>query len=283
LNLADFWAFLHPSPLSPQEVNPAARPGGRGLGVVLAGREARRSLPPHILAPCVRAVFAGLGGPDIYLFGAQSEHALARSLTQSFSSGMLDKVHNLCGKTDWAGLIDAFAGLDCILSPDTGAMHLAAHLGVPVQAFFLSSAWCYETGPYGDGHVVWQADADCLPCLESASCTLNVQCLAAFGQHGFLSALADAFGKDGLSGVPGLPQQILHLESALDILGGTWKLRQGDDPHSMQRSSLRALLGEHLGLTAPCRGEQAQAAAQLYQETDWMLTRLAPASGMREY
>jgi hypothetical protein len=195
---------------------------------------------------------------------------------------MLDKVQNLCGKTNWTGLIDALAGLDCVLSPDTGAMHLAAHLGVPVQALFLSSAWCHETGPYGAGHHLWQANTDCLPCLESASCDLEVQCLDAFAQHGFLSAFANSFGKGGLSGAQALPPQILHLESALDALGSTWTTRQGDDPHGMQRSALRALLGEYFGL-ASCREGHAQTAALLYQEKDWMLTRLAPQSGMREY
>jgi ADP-heptose:LPS heptosyltransferase len=282
MNLADFWAFLHPAPLPPHEINPVARPGGKGLGVVLAGREARRSLPPHILAPCVRAAFSSLDGPDLYLLGTQSEHALARDLTRRFSSAMLDKVRNLCGKTDWTDLIEALAGLDCLLSPDTGTMHLAAHLGVPVQAFFLSSAWCHETGPYGAGHLVWQANTDCLPCLESAPCTLDMRCLAAFTQHGFLSAFATTLGKGALSGAQSLPPQILHLESALDVLGSTWKLRQGSDPHNMQRNALRALLGEQLAL-APCRGGQAQQAARLYREKDWMLTRLAPQSGMREY
>ncbi|MDR2696556.1 MAG: glycosyltransferase family 9 protein [Deltaproteobacteria bacterium] len=281
LNLADFWAFLHPSPLPPHAVNPVARPGGKGLGVVLSGREARRSLPAHVLAPCVHAAFACLDGPDVYLLGAQSEQALARGLARRLPSAMLDKVRNLCGKTDWAGLMDALAGLDCLLSPDTGAMHLAAHLGVPVQAFFLSSAWCHETGPYGSGHQVWQADADCLPCLESAPCTLDVRCLAPFARHDFLAAFAKVLGKGDLSGAQGLPPHILHLESTLDALGSAWTLRQGDDPHSARRNALRALLGEYLGL-APCRG-QAEAAAQLYQEEDWMLTRLAPASGVREY
>jgi hypothetical protein len=272
---------LHPDPLPSHTVNPAARPGGKGIGVILAGREARRSLPAHILAPCVHAAFTCLDGPDVYLIGTQSEHALARCLTRHLPSAVLGKTRNLCGKTDWAGLLDALAGLDCLLSPDTGAMHLAAHLGVPVQAFFLSSAWCYETGPYGAGHQVWQADTDCLPCLESSPCVLDVRCLAPFAQHGFLSAFAKILGKDELSGAHGLPPHILHLESELDVLGSTWKIRQGDDPHSAQRRSLRTLLGEYLCL-APCR-EGYAAAAQLYQEEDWMLTRLAPRSGVREY
>ena len=282
LNLADLWAFLHPTPLLPHQVNPDARPGGKGLGIVLSGREARRSLPVHVLAPCVRAAFEGLGGPDVYLFGSQSEHALARGLARHLPSAVLGKVRNLCGKTDWAGLIDALVGLDCLLSPDTGTMHLAAHLGVPVQAFFLSSAWGHETGPYGAGHHVWQAYMDCLPCLESAPCTLNMRCLDAFIQHGFLSAFAVTCGKGGLPDAHNAPPQILHLESDLDALGSTWNTLQGEDPYGAQRNALRAVLSEYLGL-APCRGGQAQTAAQLYQEKDWMLTRLAPRSGIREY
>ena len=282
VNLADFWAFLHPNPLPPHRINPIARPGGKGLGVVLAGREARRSLPAHILAPCVHAAFEGLGGPDIYLLGSQSERARARELTRHLSSAALDKVRNVCGKTDWAGLVETLAGLDCVLSPDTGAMHLAAHLGVPVQAFFLSSAWCHETGPYGAGHQVWQANMECLPCLESAPCALNARCLEAFAQPGFLSAFAGAFGKGGI-GAHNFPPQMLHLESAPDLLGGAWKILRGDDPHSAERNALRALIVEYLGL-APCRERQAGAAAgRLYQEKDWMLTCLAPQSGIREY
>ena len=282
LNLADFWAFFHPNPLPPHEVNPHARPGGRGLGVVLTGREARRSLPAHILAACVHAAFNSLDGPDIYLLGAQSEHTRARDLTRRLSSSLLGKVQNLCGKTDWAGLINALADLDCVLSPDTGTMHLAAHLGVPVQAFFLSSAWCHETGSYGTGHRVWQANMDCLPCLESVPCSLKVRCLDAFAQPGFLSAFAETLGSGGLPGAQSLPPQILHLESALDVLGSTWKISQGDDAHNSERNALRALIGECLGLDL-CRGWQAQTVASLYQEKDWMLTRLAPQNGAREY
>ena len=54
LNLVDFWAHFAPSPLAGELVNPPARPGGQGLGVVLAGRESRRSLP----LPWTARVFA---------------------------------------------------------------------------------------------------------------------------------------------------------------------------------------------------------------------------------
>ena len=65
LNLADIWAHLDEEPFAPAQVNPVAAPRGGGLGVALAGRAARRSLPPEILAPIVRTVFrrAGRRGP----------------------------------------------------------------------------------------------------------------------------------------------------------------------------------------------------------------------------
>ncbi|MBG3878511.1 heptosyltransferase, partial [Desulfovibrio oxamicus] len=46
VNLVDFWAALAPRPIAPARVNPIALRGGRGIGVVLAGRMSRRSLPP---------------------------------------------------------------------------------------------------------------------------------------------------------------------------------------------------------------------------------------------
>ncbi len=281
LNLADFWAFLLPDPLPAGEVNPPASPGGQGIGVVLSGREARRSLPPHTLAPCVRAAFERLGGPEIRLFGTDAEAPAARALVRAFSASMQARTRNLCGKTGWAELADAMSGLDCLLSPDTGSMHLAAHLGVPVRAFFLSSAWCFETGPYGLGHTVWQAVAPCLPCLESSPCGFDLQCLPPFAQPGLLAALAGSLGADTRPG-KALPPGLLQLESAVDELGLCWRTQAGDDERAPQRNALRALLAEQLGL-APCRGGQTEAAALLYREKDWMLTRLNPASGRREY
>ena len=280
LNLMDFWAYFCNEPIAPQAVNPPARAGGRGLGLVLAGRQARRSLPPETLAQCARIAFEACNGPPVFLFGGKSEQPLARALLRHFPGAMLEKTRNLSGKTDWAGLVEALEGLDCLLSPDTGVMHLAAHLGTPVQAFFLSSAWCFETGPYGAGHQVWQACTDCLPCLEAAPCTLDTQCLAPFGHRGFFAALSNALKQKQLAGQGEFAPYLLHLESVLDESGTTWKLLQGQDPHEAQRKALRAAVAEYLG-TGPDSLPNNKLAALLYDERDWMRTLLDPASGRR--
>lgn len=258
VNLVDFWAWFDPAPCDAATVNPAARGQGRGVGVVLAGRESRRSLPPPLLARCVQTVFEAMGGPDVFLLGSASESPLARQLLRQLPPRVGEKTQDLSGKTSWQGLADALAGLDVLLSPDTGTMHLAAHLGVPVQAFFLSSAWCYETGPYGLGHTVWQSAYECAPCLESAPCPLNTACLRDFESTALLRGLTrsvrgqslGAAAADGGGRSCDAPS-LLCCRSVVDGLGLFWQSAQGSDPHALRRQALRALVAEARGVPLP--------------------------------
>ena len=267
INLVDVWAGLIADPLPPAACNSAAIPGGRGLGVVLAGRQARRSLPPEVLAPCVHALFEALAGPDVHLFGSETERPLARRLLRHLPARVIEHTQNHVGRTSWADLHEALTGLDLVFSPDTGAMHLAACVGTPVQAVFLSSAWAWETGPYGLGHRVWQANTACAPCLEAEPCAMGgscLECLDPFRSPGFLNALA---------GRRPLPENagIWPLDSRLDALGLDWVMPSGfTDEHGRQRMAQRALLAEYRG-TDGAGPALRGFADNFYQEADWML------------
>jgi ADP-heptose:LPS heptosyltransferase len=264
LNLVDFWAWLHPSPIAPELVNPPARSAGSGrVGVVLAGREARRSLPPEILAGMVQAVFRARGGPRLVCLGSREQRPLARRLARLLPPKTAERLEDATGATALGDLPEALLGLDLLLTPDTGLLHLAAHLGVPVLAFFLASARCFETGPYGLGHRVWQADLPCSPCLESAPCPKDIACLALFAHKGPLALLAGAFEAEW-------PRDLLGCVSALDALGATCAVVDGRERRARERLGLRLALGEHLGLSLEGEGSR-QAAGSLYEETDWML------------
>jgi ADP-heptose:LPS heptosyltransferase len=268
LNIADFWAWHHPAPVAPGEVNPAAQGRGGGLGVVLAGRESRRSLPPKELAGLVAALLdTGIvtGEGAVTLLGSAAEAKAAHQLLRELPPKRTGQVKNLCGGTDWAGLRDVVGGLDLLLTPDTGTMHLAAALGVPVLATFLSSAWCSETGPYGLGHRVFQAVTDCAPCLESQPCELNVACLKPFGAARLTRYLA--------TGVAGhLPEGLLDLDSGLDSLGVTFLPRAGEDASTPVRKRFRAFLARHLGAGGAWDALPVQEFAErLYSERDWMV------------
>lgn len=250
LNLVDFWAWFTPAPIIPELVNPAAKPGGQGLGVTLSGREARRSLPMPVLAEAVRTLSAVLDSPRIVLLGSNAERIYARKLLRLLPPKIAANVEDLSGKTDWQGLMAAVHGLDTLITPDTGIMHLAAHLGVPAMAFFLSSAWCHETGPYGMGHTIWQASAPCAPCLESAPCPYKVICLDVFRDGGFARLLARTLTDGNIlaENPPALHQGLQCWQSSLDGLGGVLRLVAGEDADAFMRKGARRLLAEWLGL-----------------------------------
>lgn len=265
INLVDFWAHFADAPVPPEAVNPEAKAGEAGVGVVLAGRESRRSLPPEILARFAAAAFERVGRGRILLLGSKAEIPAAKAVLRALPGRLADKVTDLSGKTDWVGLAEAVGGLDLVLTPDTGTMHLAAHLGVPVTAFFLSSAWCFETGPYGLGHTVHQAVFDCLPCLESRPCHLEHRCLAPFADPGFVRFLST--GKPGHA-----PEGILSLRAEFDSLGQTYAPAAGKDADQKQRLRFRAFLARHLGLPGAEKGvPDSGLAERFYQERDWLV------------
>ena len=277
LNLVDFWAHFVEDPVPPAAVNPAAEPGGRGLGVVLAGRESRRSLPMPVLAEVTRTAFGALHGPRIFLLGSRAEQPAARRLLRELPPGMHDRIEDLSGRTDWPALVEAVSGLDALITPDTGIMHLAAHLGVPVLAFFLSSAWLHETGPYGEGHHVWQAARECAPCLESAPCPRGVVCGGPFAGAEILRSLASVLGgRAGAPprGFPPLPAGLQLWRTTTDALGAKPVLCAGEDAQAARRAAVRAFLRSRLHLP-PAEDEPADMPPDvgewLYNDADWML------------
>ncbi len=264
INLVDFWAAHAPQPAPAEKVNPAASPKGGGVGVALAGRHARRALPPEVLAPVAAALFAGRGGKRLVLLGTRDQAPAAAAVMKRLPPKVVEKTENLTGKTDLRGLAEELSGLDVLLTPDTGAMHLAAHLGTPVYATFLSSAWAHETGPYGAGHMVWQAAAPCAPCLETAPCGCGLRCLDPFSDP--------AFPRLSAGGAAALPDGLVAYETSFDALGVVNVPVMGEDPLAGPRNDFRAFAVKHLGLDpageTPVTPETAR---RLYAEPDWIV------------
>lgn len=266
LNLVDFWGLLAPNPIAPNIVNPIAKPGGKGLGVVLAGRHARRSLPPEILAPIISMLFEQVEGKRIFLLGSKLERPIGRQLMSLLPRSLVANTHNLAGKTNWHELTETVSNLDLIITPDTGTMHLAARLGVPICAMFLSSAWAWETGPYGKGHQVWQAITDCAPCVESKSCMFGLRCLKEYSSLEFYRHLSGVSQQ--------LPSNIDCLTSSFDTLGLIWESKQKQT--DIIRVAQRTLLKEYKGVAIAKSKDvpvlaDGQLAMNLYHEADWML------------
>ncbi len=267
INLVDFWAGYCPDAIRPETVNPTATPKGGGVGVVLAGRESRRSLPAPLLAR-MAATTAGTGKAErIVLLGGASERKAGQEVLKDLPKGLADKTENLAGKTDWRSLAEVVGSLDRLLTPDTGTMHLAAHLGTPVIGFFLSSAWCFETGPYGAGHIVYQAVRDCLPCLESAPCHFDTGCLNGFAAPAFQRLLATRNPAHA-------PEGVIGFTSDFDDLGQTYVPFAGKDENATQRNEFRRFLHQYLsGAPGNVTDSNHALADRFFMERDWMATK----------
>ncbi|MFW5722667.1 MAG: glycosyltransferase family 9 protein [Desulfohalobiaceae bacterium] len=261
INLMDFWAGYAPDMASPETVNPPALPGGRGVGVVLSGRNARRTLPAQTMAALAVAVARRVDRGSITLFGTSADSGAAGQFRRHLPRAFSGQVNDLTGKTALSDLPEALTGLDLLLTPDTGTMHLAAHLGVPVEALFTASAWCFETGPYGTGHRVWQSVVDCAPCLEGSGCARELVCREPFADTRLLRRLSSGKGE--------IPSGLVLLESCHDLLGADYQVLEGCDPARDDRGLLRKAVSRYLLGDAVVRG--GDASGRLYRERDWML------------
>ena len=79
---------------------------------------------------------------------------------------------SLAGKTDIRQLIGIMRHAKFVVSNDSGAMHIAAALGVPVIAIFGPTS-PQRTGPYGRGHIAIRSDIDCSPCFKKKCVKLD--------------------------------------------------------------------------------------------------------------
>ncbi len=109
-------------------------------------------------------------GADILLFGTDGEAALA----EEFERCTQTRTVNLVGKTGMGELAAVLGKCRLFISNDTGPLHVATSAGTKVINISVANVHFMETGPYGDGHYVIQADLPCSPCGFDVQCNDRV-------------------------------------------------------------------------------------------------------------
>jgi ADP-heptose:LPS heptosyltransferase len=121
---------------------------------------------------------AGLKNKKIILLGSADEKEQAAELRHYVSSAH-GRIIDLTGKTTLKTLGAVLERCECLITGDTGTMHMAAAVGTPVLAIFYGTAYPWETGPYGNGHFILHADMECTPCQNPDRCGFNHRCRTA--------------------------------------------------------------------------------------------------------
>lgn len=101
-------------------------------------------------------------GVAVYLLGGPME----RYLCEGMAARLTGPVFNLAGRVSLAEMGGVLQTMNLVLANDTGPIHMAAALGVPVLAVY-GPTESLRTGPHGPGHQVLSAPGfDCRPCLS---------------------------------------------------------------------------------------------------------------------
>ncbi len=107
-------------------------------------------------------------GATVYFTGSPDDRPVIDQIQNTMQS---DSV-NLAGRTGLMELAALYQDMDCVISTDTGPMHIAAAVGAPTAALFGPTA-DWRTGPYGDGHRIVSANPQCRPCFKRRCDTMH--------------------------------------------------------------------------------------------------------------
>jgi ADP-heptose:LPS heptosyltransferase len=112
---------------------------------------------------------------------------------------------NRIGQTTLDELADELNECALLLTNDTGTMHLATLLGVPVVAVF-GSTEPRLTGPLGSGHDIIRHQVECSPCFLR-ECPIDFRCMNAVTADEVVAAVSaqlDRWETARIQGIPGI-------------------------------------------------------------------------------
>lgn len=151
-----------------------ARTSAQPLLALCPGAEygpAKRWLPERF-AEAASAISTELTAQWI-LFGTKNDAAIGEVIAKNLG----EKCVNRIGQTTLEELIEELRPCRLLLTNDTGTMHLAGLLGIPVVAIF-GSTEPQLTGPMGDRHIVLRHHVECSPCFLR-ECPIDFRCMNA--------------------------------------------------------------------------------------------------------
>lgn len=192
--------------LSTPVAAPSSRslPGGLARFALCPGAEygPTKRWPAERFAEAARRVAAArpcewvlLGTEKERALGEEIERVLTTAIPEDGSGivGASAPCDNRIGKTTLGELIAILRGCQLLLTNDTGTMHLAAWLGVPVVAIF-GSTEPRLTGPIstvGPGAVrVLRRQVECSPCFLR-ECPLDLRCMTAISAEEVAAAVLE--------------------------------------------------------------------------------------------
>jgi ADP-heptose:LPS heptosyltransferase len=142
-----------PSDLADVGISP-----GQWIAVVVGAGDSDRSIPIEVWIEWIATVLAHESPCAVVLVGTERDQSTALAIQDGLSSMIAGRLWDATGRTTLSQLATLLKRCHWAVGADTGPLHLAAAVGTQAMGFYFSRARVHETGPYGQGHWVWQAN-----------------------------------------------------------------------------------------------------------------------------
>ncbi len=103
-------------------------------------------------------------GLQVWIVGSPNDKIAADAVLNSLGENM-HKVRDLTARTDLGTAIDILSSASLVVSNDSGLMHAAAAVAVPLVALFGSSSPIYTPPLSANAHIA-RIEIDCSPCFK---------------------------------------------------------------------------------------------------------------------
>ena len=157
----------------PEQV--ADQPAPR-VGLVPLSRRLNKNWPLDRFTQAARRLQAEFGA-SVYLFGSRGDHEACEQMRSSLlAHAGAHPVVNLAGQTSLVEMGGWFRQMNLVLVNDSGPLHMAVALGIPVVTMF-GPTDPVRTGPYGRRGGVCISGVACRPCYAKVCSRSRVECM----------------------------------------------------------------------------------------------------------
>jgi heptosyltransferase-2 len=143
--------------------------------------------PPEYFAELAGLLVAQ--GRQVWVLGSAKERGLGAAI-----AGGRPGIHNLCGQTALADVVDLLSQAAAAVSNDSGLMHVAAAVGIPLAAIYGSSSPTH-TPPLSAAASVLYLGLSCSPCFARECPLGHLNCLRQIGPRQVLDRLPAGQGR----------------------------------------------------------------------------------------
>ena len=141
------------------------------LGVQVGASDVMKAWRPAYFGQTMALLSKRINAGFVLIGTKKEERAVQEAIQAYKAAGGIGLLCNAIGKTTVAQLLGLLSQCQLMLTNDTGPMHLAVGMHVPIVNVSVGHVDFRETGPYGLHHWIVQPQIECGPCGFDQVCS----------------------------------------------------------------------------------------------------------------